>query len=924
MTPERHQRIKRLFLAAVELAPSEVDAFLQSACGDDGELRTEIESLLENHRVETLLGAANAADTAGLLNSALVSTEQSDSSPDETRRAESARPAGTMVAGRYRLIAPLGQGGMSVVYRAEDTELQQEIALKFLGPALRENASAVEILRREVRTARQVTHPNVVRIFDLGVSDGDAYVTMEFVAGDNLASLVRQVGPLPAAKVLQIARQLAAAISAAHEAGVLHRDLKPANVMIDDAGSVRILDFGIASPLDDQRALRRLSGTPGFVAPEILDGQPASEQSDLFGWGLVVFYAATGELPTRSEAKKELDIGERLRAAEMDEVLTEIVCACLESDPARRPGSARQLVAALANEDLLQATVRAGRMPSPALLTASASWQPSTLTLDVLFGSGVALLVLIALLASRTLFLTRCGLVKSPEALREVAEDTLGRLGYQAPAGPLLTGVTLDTDCLQYVRAHSEVRHIWSRVASGDIPAVFFWFRRGDPRLPRPELLGSGDFELKRQPLPGTAIIHLDGRGKLLFLRVNEQLPIEEQPPKPIDWAKILDQAGLNWPDAREVEVNQVPPIFADEVHQWQVPFPLDTKHSLDVIAAAHQGRLVYFDRVHPWEVSPTTGETIQRGRQASEFFAIRAALWLLGIGVAAFLAWRHTLHGHADWRETWSMTAWVLILGSLDWLCGSRHSFNITEELAAAFEWLMVIVFCGAMAGLAYLAVEPAARRWWPWSIITLRRLLDGRLSDYRIWADVLLGLVVGLGAVWLRQLCTLANQVVGIAVSGLNDFDPSQNLLDHFGWRYRFAVLVSALLGAALQSLLVLTLVVGLKRIVKSTVVAAIIVVLVLAALSILGRGLISPVDWLARTLLLLIAAWVLLRFGLLASITALATYYAVNNSPITLDWSAWYSPTGLLVLLIFSAALATSWRMARPGYLAAAKTS
>jgi hypothetical protein len=298
--------------------------------------------------------------------------------------------------------------------------------------------------------------------------------------------------------------------------------------------------------------------------------------------------------------------------------------------------------------------------------------------------------------------------------------------------------------------------------------------------------------------------------------------------------------------------------------------------------------------------------------------------LWLLGIGVAAFLAWRHTLHGHADWRETWSMTAWVLILGSLDWLCGSRHSFNISEELAAAFEWLMVIVFCGAMAGLAYLAVEPAARRWWPWSIITLRRLLNGRLSDYRIWADVLLGLVVGLGAVWLRQLCTLANQVVGIAVSGLNDFDPSQNLLDHFGWRYRFAVLVSALLGAALQSLLVLTLVVGLKRIVKSTVVAAIIVVLVLAALSILGRGLISPVDWLARTLLLLIAAWVLLRFGLLASITALATYYAVNNSPITLDWSAWYSPTGLLVLLIFSAALATSWRMARPGYLAAAKTN
>ena len=122
--------------------------------------------------------------------------------------------------------------------------------------------------------------------------------SMEYVAGEDLASLVRRVGPLPPTKVLQIAQQLAAGLAAAHEAGVLHRDLKPGNVMIDGAGNVRILDFGIAAPQDDRWSLSAVAGTPGFVAPEILAGQSPSQQSDLYAWGLVIYFAATGGLPT--------------------------------------------------------------------------------------------------------------------------------------------------------------------------------------------------------------------------------------------------------------------------------------------------------------------------------------------------------------------------------------------------------------------------------------------------------------------------------------------------------------------------------------------------------------------------------------------------------------------------------------------------
>jgi hypothetical protein len=323
----------------------------------------------------------------------------------------------------------------------------------------------------------------------------------------------------------------------------------------------------------------------------------------------------------------------------------------------------------------------------------------------------------------------------------------------------------------------------------------------------------------------------------------------------------------------------------------------------------------VYFEVVHPWRAA-SGGQTTQPGRQLSRYAAVRAALWLLALGVAACLAWQHARQGHADWQGTWRVMTWVVGLAVLAWLCGSRHSLDLGEEVLAAFDWFTVIVFCGAIGGLTYLAVEPFARRWWPWSILTFRRLLDGRLTDLAIWADVLLGLAVGLGAVAIRQLCTLANHALGIAVSALNDFDPSQNLLDHFGVRYRFAVLVDALLLAVLQSLLVLTLVVILKRVVKSAVLAAVIVVITLAALAIVGRGLLSPIDWLARTLLLSIMAWLLLRYGLVAAIVGVATYYAVNNSPLTLDPSTWFAPAGLFIVLITAAALVMSWRLARVG--------
>ena len=158
---------------------------------------------------------------------------------------------GDLVAERYRIVGLLGRGGMGEVYRADDLRLGQPVALKFLPATLARDPMQLARFHAEVRLARQVSHPNVCRVYDIGEADGRHFLSMEYVDGEDLASLLRRIGRLPQDKAVEIARQLCAGLAAAHERGVLHRDLKPANVMLDGRGQVRITDFGLAALADD-------------------------------------------------------------------------------------------------------------------------------------------------------------------------------------------------------------------------------------------------------------------------------------------------------------------------------------------------------------------------------------------------------------------------------------------------------------------------------------------------------------------------------------------------------------------------------------------------------------------------------------------------------------------------------------------------
>ena len=232
---------------------------------------------------------------------------------------------GTLLSERYRILGRLGKGGMGEVYRANDLRLGQTVALKFLPEATARDPAMLARFYNEVRIARQVTHPNVCRVYDIGDIDGQPFISMQFVDGENLASLLLRIGRLPADKAVEISRRLCAGIAAAHSQGVLHRDLKPANIMIDGRGQVLIADFGLAGIAEDISGADIHSGTPDYMAPEQLAGKEVSMQSDIYALGLVMYEIFTGKRAFEADTLAEmLRLREGSRPAEISSTVHDV------------------------------------------------------------------------------------------------------------------------------------------------------------------------------------------------------------------------------------------------------------------------------------------------------------------------------------------------------------------------------------------------------------------------------------------------------------------------------------------------------------------------------------------------------------------------------------------------------------------------
>ena len=256
--------------------------------------------------------------------------------------AEAARfVPGYVLAGRYRMIARLGQGGMGEVWRADDLVLETQVALKLIYFA---DAEARKVILDEVRLARQITHPAICRVFDVGESAGEVFYSMELVRGEDLATLVRRMGRLPCEKIIDIGQQLCDGLAAAHAQGILHRDLKPANVLIDENGLVRITDFGIAITLDAARNPSTI-GTPRYMAPEQLaPGTPLTTRTDIYAIGLILYELLVGQ-PANDvgpTAQRQPPRPSTL-VSDVDPPLERAIVKAIAHDPRHRPASVLEL-----------------------------------------------------------------------------------------------------------------------------------------------------------------------------------------------------------------------------------------------------------------------------------------------------------------------------------------------------------------------------------------------------------------------------------------------------------------------------------------------------------------------------------------------------------------------------------------------------
>lgn len=260
---------------------------------------------------------------------------------------------GTTFANRYQVIEELGKGGMGKVYKVFDTKTKDKVALKLIKPEIAQGRETIERFGNELRLARKIAQRNVCRMFDLGEAEGTHFITMEYVPGEDLKTMIRMSGQLGTGTSIHIARQICEGLAEAHSLGVIHRDLKSSNIMIDREGNARIMDFGIARTLKEKGITGAgvVIGTPEYMSPEQVEGKDVDQRSDIYSLGIILYEMLTGRVPFEGDTpftvgvkqKSELPKDPKQLNAQIPDDLNHIILKCLEKDKAKRYQSATEL-----------------------------------------------------------------------------------------------------------------------------------------------------------------------------------------------------------------------------------------------------------------------------------------------------------------------------------------------------------------------------------------------------------------------------------------------------------------------------------------------------------------------------------------------------------------------------------------------------
>lgn len=819
---------------------------------------------------------------------------------------------GEIVAERYRIVGLLGKGGMGEVYRADDLKLSQPVALKFLPDHLLSDGAALARFHREVRIARQVSHQNVCRVYDIGEVDGRHFLSMEFIKGEELSSLLRRIGRLPSDKATEISRQLCAGLSAAHNRGVLHRDLKPANVMIDENGNVRLTDFGIAGLLDEGSS-GEISGTPAYMSPEQLAGKELTLKSDIYSLGLVIYEVYTGkkvfDAPTLPQLlnlrnSDTTPTSPSVLVQNLDPLVERAILRCIEKDPEKRPASALEVAASLPGGDPLAAALAAGETPSPEMVAAAPrqGFLKPAVAISLLAGILVATAVVV-LLSEKTQLHRRVPLEKSPELLQERARTIVARLGYTEPFSDSSYGLTYDYQTLTYAETTNTA--LLGQLATSRPATMLFWYRQSpDYLIPRTRLAvraSSGD---PPPTVPGMATVLLDPKGRLVeFLAVPPRREEAGKQAETPNWSALFEEAGFKQEDFTSKPSEWVPPVYSDARAAWEGKLSNELPIPIRIEAAAYAGKPVSFKIIGPWNWRGGTFRATQSNSALGKIIvlallAITLAFFIIGV----LLGRRNLRDGSGDRRGGARLAIYIFVALMIAWAFRARH-LGADDELNLLQLGIQFALLPTVLLWLFYLALEPYVRRWWPHRMVSWSRLLAGDFRDPLIGRDLLIGAALGMTIMVVNHLWTLTPGWFGhLRAPKPVTLHTLLGLRESVGELFFTGITLIVFLSVTCMFLLLLLHMIFRRRDWLALGAAWLLFTFAsaLSARPLKFSLIYAPI----YSALLILAAT---RFGLLTLTATLFFTTLFTNFPMTMDFSVWYASSTIFALVVAGAVVA-----------------
>ena len=841
-----------------------------------------------------------------------LSERDTEVKPDEVA-AGSGEPRftpGIIIGGRYRIVSLLGRGGMGEVYRADDLKLGQRVALKFVPQRIASDRRAFERLCAEVRIGRQISHPNVCRIHDIVEIAGQHFIAMEYVDGEDLASLLRRIGRLPSDKALALTRDICAGLAAAHEKGIVHRDLKPANIMIDGEGHARIMDFGLAALVHELHGRREIAGTPAYMAPEQLMGDRITTRTDIYSLGLVLYEMHTGTRVFGSGTAEQILSAHAAAKArptsfvrEVEPAMERLILHCLEEDPDDRPPSTRAILASLPGGNPLDAALAAGQTPSPALVAAAGeTGDLGAKQAASLLSVAILLLVAVAALSQMTLIPNVVSDIRSRDALRDRAREILASLGHPRPFG-MDAWFETDDGYLAWLDEKGEVTR--EALATSPPSPIRYVVRTSPGTLVASGWTGQVWRDDPAETSPGMATIIVDQTGRLLQFQIVPEERSSESAAK-VDWSRFFQESGLEMGSFVDTTPEWVPPHGSDERRAWTGAWPNRPDIAVRVEAASRAGKPVWFRVIELWD---TPSRPPGRSRIPTIIFAaITFIAVVIGVPVA-----RHNLaRGRGDRRGAFRIAVFVTATIFVARFALASHSSDLAAEWLMASNLFAISLWRGLAVWVMALAVEPYIRRHWPRMLISSSRILAGRVRDPLVGREILVGTIFGaLAAGAPRVAPVVLGWIGGPTVALINPLQsPAMDTPLGFAW-----IAIGGFDFALIFTYVFLTILVLFRLVLRSRA-AALAGLWIVMAIYFLGGG-----EWTALTftfalLTPTIFVGVLHRFGAFALVIAIYVRQGLASTPLTFDFSAWFAMRSLAVLALFASIAAWGYYLALAG--------